>query len=75
MLRTEGLTKVYRLGGQEIRALDGADLEIPGMDVFYVPPGVGLAAIAFGTLIGVLAGLYPASRAARSDPARALRQD
>jgi ABC-type antimicrobial peptide transport system permease subunit len=49
--------------------------EIPLMDPFYLPPWVALAAVAFGTLISVLSGLYPASRAARIDPVRALRHD
>ncbi len=49
--------------------------DIPAREMFYLPPWVALAAIAFGTLIAVLAGLYPASRAACIDPVRALRHD
>ncbi|MCS7002504.1 MAG: ABC transporter permease, partial [Dehalococcoidia bacterium] len=41
----------------------------------YVPPWLAVGAVAFSILIGVLAGLYPAYRAASMDPVRALRHD
>jgi ABC-type lipoprotein export system ATPase subunit/ABC-type lipoprotein release transport system permease subunit len=40
-----------------------------------VPPWLALGALAFAALIGVLAGLYPAARAARLDPVTALRHE
>jgi putative ABC transport system permease protein len=49
--------------------------EIPPMDLFHLPFWVALAAVAFGTLLSVMAGLYPAVRAARIDPVQALRRD
>lgn len=40
-----------------------------------VPPWLAFGALAFGTLVGLLAGLYPAARAAALDPVQALRYD
>ena len=49
-----------------------------GMDpvnLFYFPLWLIFGAIAFSILISLAAGLYPAIRAARIDPVRALRHD
>ena len=42
---------------------------------FALPPYLWLGAIAFAVLIAIVAALYPAARAARIDPVRALRHD
>ena len=49
--------------------------DVPKVDVFYLPPWIAFAAIAFGTAISVVAALYHASRAARIDPVQTLRHD
>jgi putative ABC transport system ATP-binding protein len=54
MLRVSGLTRVYRLGGQEIRALDGVDLEIRQGEYLRV---VGASGSGKSTLLNLLAGL------------------
>jgi len=45
------------------------------IDFFYLPPYLWLGAIAFALVVSILAALYPAARAARIDPVRALRHD
>ena len=45
------------------------------IDFFDLPPYLWLGAILFALVVSILAALYPASRAARIDPVRALRHD
>lgn len=45
------------------------------VDFFYFPLWLIAGAIAFSLVVSLAAGLYPANRAARVDPVRALRHD
>jgi len=45
------------------------------VDFFSLPPWLSASAILFAVVISILAALYPAARAARNDPVRALRHD
>ena len=45
------------------------------VDFFSLPPYLTLGAILFALIVSILAALYPAARAARIDPVRALRHD
>lgn len=45
------------------------------VDFFYLPPWLSAGAILFALIVSILAALYPAARAARIDPVRALRHD
>ncbi len=45
------------------------------IDFFSMPIYLSLGAILFALVVSILAALYPASRAARIDPVRALRHD
>ena len=47
----------------------------PPVDFFYFPLWLILGAIAFSIVVSLAAGLYPANRAARIDPVKALRHD
>jgi ABC-type antimicrobial peptide transport system permease subunit len=45
------------------------------VDFFFLPPWLSIGAILFALVVSILAALYPAARAARIDPVRALRHD
>src|SRR5688572_20905525 len=45
------------------------------VDFFSIPPYLWIGAILFALIVSILAALYPAARAARIDPVRALRHD
>jgi ABC-type antimicrobial peptide transport system permease subunit len=45
------------------------------IDFFSIPPWLWLGAILFAMLVSIAAALYPAARAARIDPVKALRHD
>ena len=45
------------------------------VDFFSLPPWLSLGAILFALVVAILAALYPAARAARIDPVKALRHD
>jgi putative ABC transport system permease protein len=47
----------------------------PHIDYFYIPLWLILGAVAFSILVSLLAGMYPAARAARVNPVEALRHD
>ena len=45
------------------------------VDFFSLPPWLSISAILFALAVSILAALYPAARAARIDPVKALRHD
>ena len=45
------------------------------IDFFSLPPYLSFGAILFALVVSIVAALYPASRAARIDPVKALRHD
>jgi putative ABC transport system permease protein len=65
---------VSRLGALIVRRIMLAQGG-PDVDAFSLSPGIALGSIAFGVAISLIAGLYPAARAARIDAVEALRQD
>ncbi len=50
-------------------------MKMPAENLWTVPLWLVAAAISFSVLVSVLAGIYPAARAARLDPVQALRYE
>ncbi len=48
---------------------------LPGENIWSVPWSLVAGAIGFAVLVSLVAGIYPASRAARLDPVQALRYE
>ncbi len=66
-----GVSRILSLVAKRIMVGQGA----PALELFRLPVYLALGAIAFGIGVSLLAGLYPAARAARTDPVQALRHD
>jgi len=71
MLCVGGLTRIYRLGGQEIRALDGVDLEVRDGEYLRI---VGASGSGKSTLLNLLAGLDTPTAGRIATPAGVLAE-
>ncbi len=65
---------VTRIANQVMNTMVLPDNQGP-IDLFYFPGWLILGAVGFSIVVSLAAGLYPAIRAARIDPVRALRHD
>jgi ABC-type antimicrobial peptide transport system permease subunit len=66
-----GITRIVSAVAQAYMRSEG----IPAMDLFALPVWLVLIAVGVGVGVSVLAGFYPAARAARVDPVEALRNE
>src|SRR5262249_45568863 len=49
--------------------------DLPSVKISYIPWWLSISAIAFAILVSLVAGFYPAARAARLNPVEALRYE
>ena len=65
---------VTKLAGVILNAQLAAD-DLPDAELFYFPLWLIFGAIGFSIFVSLAAGMYPANKAARIDPVKALRHD
>lgn len=65
------ITRIVSAAAQAYMRREG----IPEMELFALPIWLMMTALAVGIGVSILAGFYPAARAARVDPVEALRSD
>ena len=74
-VREIGIMKSIGARDQEVRWIFFTEAGTEPVDLFYFPLWLLAGSVAFSVLVSLAAGLYPAVKASRIDPVKALRHD